>query len=283
MNVDALPIPKLYSPAAMNPWNIKGLSKFFGIALLAVWIVPWLKVPGGIVWPWTYFKLGAFEAIWSLLAGGALVAVGFVKPGTLKLGHMIVGGAGIGFLGIVSITTGVNMPLGYTFPLLGLLTVSISLFLWARGGHTQILWIATIVGLVFMLLGLLIPVPLFGVGPSDLPLLSIFKVFSAGAFILGAIFYLIFGLLYLGIMAAAVMFVVLPQKAADMGWVRLIGVVSFLYLPALYLIVGLFFFNGFPLLGLHKIVELVVYGWLLTVGAVSIYDAQRDGTLKSWF
>lgn len=280
MNVDALPIPPLDSPAAMNPWNIRGLGKLFGIALLATWIVPWLKM-GGLVWPWTYMKIGAFEAVWALLAGGGLLAIGFVPSGTLKLGHMVLGGAAIGLLGLISVTTGINLPLGYTFSLFGLIGLTIATFLWARYGHSQILWIAVITALAFMLLGLLIPV---GFGPaSEMPLISIFTVFSGPGFIVGKIFFLLFGLAYLGLMAAAVAFVVLPQQSAELGWLRIVGVAAFIYLPATYLIAGLFLFSGFPLLALHKIVEIVAYGWLVVMGTLSVIDAQRRGTLQAWF
>lgn len=284
MNVDSLPIPKLQN--AVHPSHIRTISRIFGVLLLAQWFMPWLSAGrGGTLFSWDFMKLAGFTVIWSLLAGGALTAFGFIKPGTLKQGVMVAVGAGIGVLGIFSVAAGFSpFPFSYTFPILGLTTLAFGLLQWIRHGHSQLNWIIVITGASMMLIGLLIPVGgLLGRG-AEMPLIAIFKAFSGGGFILGKIFFFLFGLVYIGLIALAVLFAILPQQNAEESWIKLLFNAVVVYLPVSYLVVGLLFFSGgMPAFGFHMAVLCGSYMWLTLSCGTSLYEAVQDGSLKTWF
>jgi|GEM_PF-2810148 len=284
MNVDSLPVPKLYN--AVHPSHIRTISRVIGVALLFQWFLPWMSVPrAGMMFSWDFMKLAGFTVIWSLLAGGALTAFGFIKPGTLKRGLMISVGAGIGVLGIISVGAGFSpFPFSYAFPILGLTTLAFGLLQWIRHGHSQTIWIMVISGASLMLLGLLIPVGGFAGFGSEMPLIAIFKAFSGGGFILGKIFFFLFGLVYIGIIALAVLFAILPQANAEEGWLKLLFVAVVVYLPLAYLIIGLFMFSGgMAVFGFHMAILCGGYMWLTLSCGTNVYEAIQDGSFKTWF
>jgi len=283
MNIDALPIPKLQN--AMGDHHIRTVSKILGVALVAQWVLPWLSFGGGLAWSWDVMKLAGFMIIWSLLGGGALAAFGFLKPGTLKKGVMVASAAAIGVLGILSVGSGFSMfPFSYAFPYLGLTTLAFGLLLWMRQGHSQFVWIAVIAGAGLMTLGLLIPVGGLGLGGADMPLIAIFKAFSGQGFILGKIFFFLFGLVYIALIAGTVMFVILPQANAQGAWLNLLFNASIIFLPVSFLLIGLFLFTGgSPIYGVHMAVLTGGYTWLTLSFGVSVFDAVRDGSIKTWF
>lgn len=284
MNIDALPVPKLQN--AMDPVHIRTVSKILGVALVAQWVLPWMKMGPATLMSWDLMKLAGFMAIWPLLAGGALLAFGFVKPGVIKRGVMVAAGAGIGVLGIFSVATGFSIfPFTYTFGFLGIATLAFGLLMWIRQGHSQLTWIVTIVGASMMLLGLLIPVGgMMGMG-SEMPLIALFKVFSGGAgIILGSIFFFLFGLVYIAIIAGTVMFVILPQAAATEGWIKLLFNALMVFFPVAFIVTFLFAFtDGLPLYGLHMAVLTGAYLWLTVSCGMSVFEAVKDGSIKSWF
>ncbi|TNF31051.1 MAG: hypothetical protein EP329_12930 [Deltaproteobacteria bacterium] len=283
MNVDSLPVPKLYN--AIHPSHIRTVSRVIGVLLLFQWFLPWLSFGRGVAFSWDFMNVAGFTVIWSLLAGGGLTAFGFLKPGTVKRGVMVTVAAGIGLLGLFSVGAGFSpFPFSYFFPIIGLTTLAFGLLQWIRHGHSQLNWILVIVGGSLMLLGLLIPVGgAIGFG-STMPLVAIFKAFSGGGFILGKIFFFIFGLAYIGLIALAVLFAILPQANAEEGWLKLLFVATVVYLPISFLVIGLFYFaGGMAVFGFHMAVLTGGYMWLTLSCGTNIYEAVQDGSLKTWF
>ncbi len=274
MNVDALPVPKLYN--AIGEHHIRTLCRVFGIALLVQFFLPWSSA--------RWFTID-FATIWTLVMGAGLTTLGFLDVPALKRGHLwaITGGAAaIGLISIVAL--GGQLP-GFVmlsvFGILGTTATVFGLFLWARQGHSALAYWIVIGGLGAVALSLLIPTG------GQMPIVAMFKVFGAPAFnIVLRIFFFLLSAAFIAAGVLTLLFVVLKADKADDGWVKLMGVVFLLLIPLSLLVIGLLgmFDHGALLLAMFHVIIIAVTHIFLTIAAgIVLLDAAQSGRLKGMF
>lgn len=277
-----LPAPPLSAPDParfLDDDLLRTLYKALGIALVVQWFVPWM----GSAFSWDMMQGGmGFPMIWALLAGGGLIALGFLPDDKLAPGIRKLIAAGIGVLGLVSLTAmggfgGVQW-FGF-FGLMGFATVLFALFLWTRRGYSNLAWILVLVGLGAMALWLLIPVG------GQMPLIYTFSVFGeSGINIVWRIFYFLLQLVFIGLGVLVLLAVALKKEQADAGWVRLLAWAMLAYIPAALLILGVMgmFTSAWLLIyALHLVILVGSYLVLTVIAGSMVLDAQLDGTFSS--
>jgi len=259
----ALPLlPKLHSYFEVE--QTKTFMKFFGIALLVQWFLPW-----GIGWSWNNF--GA--TMWPLLVGLGFTVLTFV-PGladNLKGNLLFLIAAGAGAVGVLwSFAAAGGVFWGAGFGAIALVTTVTALILWARNGYSQAYYMMLLSGLVGFVLALLIPIG------GGLPLIRIFA-FGSGVFgILASIATIITSLAFIGLIVLLVMNVFLKKEAADKVQVERFASALFVASLLFPLVIGLF---GLPTLSiaLHIVVVGGVFSWLAIWGLVCFFEAKDRG------
>lgn len=278
MKPPALPLPEL--TGFRNAEKLRLMSKILGIALLVQWFVPWF----GWIFSWDMMVgAGTFSMLWALLAGAGLTALGFIPAQILKDGLLTVIAAGIGLMGVFSLTgmagagPGVVPFLGF-FGLMGLVVAGYGLFLWMERGASALTMGLVIGGLSSMAIFLLVPIG------GVMPLVFMFKVLGvSGINIIWRIFVLLLFLAYIGLGVLTVMFVVLKRADAAPEWVRLLAwlLMGFPVLAAVLLGIMGMFSSGWSLLAmLHMVVIIGAYLFLLLTAGYMVTEAALDGKLK---
>lgn len=258
-------LPKLHSFFEVE--QAKTFMKFFGIALLVQWFLPWT----GPVMSWNMF--GA--TLWPLLVGIGFVVLTFV-PGLsdqLKPNLLFLIAAGCGAVGVFWSFAGAGGPVfwGGGFGLVGLAVTITGLFLWARNGYQQLYWTLVLSGLIGLVLSLVIP---FG---GTLPLIAIFTQIGGGIWgILAGVVGIVTALAMIGLIVLLVMNVFLKKDEADPVQVERFGSVLFVASLLFPFLQGLF---GLPLLAtvLHGVVVGGIFLWLTIWGLVCFYEAKARG------
>ena len=258
-------LPKLHSFFEVE--QTKTFMKFFGIALLVQWFLPW-SGPG---MSWNNF--GA--TMWPLLVGLGFVVLTFV-PGladNLKPGILFLIAAGAGAVGVFWSFSGAGGPIfwGGGFGLVGLASITTGLFLWSRNGYQQLYWTLVLSGLIGMALALLIP---FG---GTLPLVAIFTQVGGGIWgILGGIIGIVVSLAFIGLIVLMVMNVFLKKEDADPVQVERFGSALFVAAFLFPFVQGVFGLSGLATF-LHMIVTSAIFLWLAIWGMVCLFEAKARG------
>lgn len=259
----ALPLlPKLHTFFEVD--QTKTFMKFFGIALLVQWFLPW-----GIGWSWNMF--GA--TMWPLLVGLGFTVLTFV-PGladNLKGKLLFLIAAGAGAVGVLwSFATAGGLFWGAGFGSIALVTTVTALILWARNGYSQANYMMLLSGLIGFALALLIPIG------GGLPLIRIFSFGSGLWGILGSVATIITSLAFIGLIVLLVMNVFLKKEDADQVQVERFA--SALYVASLLfpLVVGLLALPTLSL-ALHVVVIGGVFTWLTIWGLVCFFEAKNRG------
>lgn len=267
----ALPfLPKLHTYFEVE--QTKTFMKFFGIALLAQWFLPWAG--GGFSWS----MFGA--TMWPLLVGLGFVVLTFVpgladnlKPNLLFL---IAAGAGaVGVLWSFAGTGGLIAALSGGFYAVGfgsiaLVTTVTALVLWARNGYSQAYYLMLLSGLIGFALALLIPMG------GTLPLIAIFKFLPGLWGVLGSIANIIFSLAFIGLLVLLVMNVFLKKEEADRQQVERFASALFVASLLFPLVRGLL---SLPTLSasIHGVIVAGIFAWLSIWGLVCFYEARSRG------
>lgn len=283
-----LPAPPVSAPDParfLDDDLLHTLYKALGIALVVQWFVPWMSLPGvGSAFSWDMMVGGAtFPMIWALLGGGGLIALGFLPDEKLAPGLRKLIAAGIGLLGLVSLTLLAGTAPGAQwfgfFGLVGFVTVLFALFLWTRRGYSNLAWILVFAGLGSMVLWLLVPVG------GRMPLVYTFAVFGDGNInIVWRLIYFLLNLVFIGLGVLALLAVALKKEQADAGWVRLLAWALLAFLPAALLVLGvmgMFSAAWFLIFTLHIVVLVTSYLVLTLIAGSMVLDAQLDGTFSS--
>ncbi len=263
-------LPKLHSFFEVE--QTKTFMKFFGIALLVQWFLPW----GGSAMSWNNF--GA--TMWPLLVGVGFVVLTFV-PGladNLKPNLLFLIAAGSGVIGVLwsfSMAGGLAGALSGGFWSLGfgsiaLATTVTGLFMWARNGYQQAFYMMILGGLVGFALSLLIP---FG---GTLPLIGIFKFFPGIWGVLGGIVNIILSLAFIGLLVLLVMNVFLKKEDADPEQVQRFGSALFVAALLFPIVRGLFMLPSLSM-ALHTVVVGGIFLWLAIWGMVCFFEAKARG------
>jgi len=262
----AIPLlPKLHSYFEVE--QTKTFMKFFGIALLVQWFLPW----GSGMWSWNIF--GA--TLWPLLVGIGFTVLTFV-PGVadnLKPNLLFLIAAGCGAVGVFWSFAGAGGAMFWTggFGLVGLGTAVTGLILWSRNGYQQLYWTLVLSGLIGLVLALVIP---FG---GTLPLISIFTQIGGNIWgILGGIMGIIVALAFIGLIVLMVMNVFLKKEEADPEQVQRFASALFVAAFLFPIIRGIF---ALPTLSmtLHLVVVTSIFLWLAIWGMVCFYEAKARG------
>lgn len=258
-------LPKLHSFFEVE--QTKTFMKFFGIALLVQWFLPW----GGSVMSWNMFG----TTLWPLLVGLGFVVLTFV-PGladNLKPSLLFLIVAGAGSVGVLWSFSSAGSPIFWVggFGLVGLASIITGLFLWSRNGYQQLYWTLVLSGLIGVALSLLIP---FG---GTLPIIGIFTQIGGGIWgILGGIVGIVVSLAFIGLIVLMVMNVFLKKEEADPEQVERFGSALFVAALLFPFAQGLF---GLPALAtfLHMIVITGIFLWLAIWGMVCFFEAKARG------
>ncbi|MFO0745395.1 MAG: hypothetical protein U1F43_06945 [Myxococcota bacterium] len=261
----ALPLPKIYR--AIDVYHAKSFCRWFGIILVAQWILPG---SGG-------FFANVGGTLWAVIGGAAMITLSFLNNPALKLGHYFFVAAGVGVLGILWGGAAFAAFWPYNlFGMIGIVGVGVGSFLWMRNGWSSQIMIWNIVGLSGLALGLLIPVGGYG----GLPLLTPFKLFGVGGkTIITAIFAVVLTLAYLAIVVNWVLQVFLKKENADAEQVERHALVLFFFPLVMTFIIGFFtLFNGFSD-SLKAMLTDGIYTWLAIWGIVNVLEQKEKGTL----
>lgn len=267
----ALPLlPKLHSYFEVE--QTKTFMKFFGIALLAQWLLPL----GGGAWSWNWFG----GTMWPLLVGIGFVVLTFV-PGladNLKPNLLFLIAAGAGAVGVfwsfasagglISLVSGGFWSTG--FGAIALVTAVSALFLWARNGYSQAYYMMLLSGLVGFVLALLIPVG------GTLPLIGIFKFLPGVWGVLGGIANIVLSLAFIGLIVLLVMNVFLKKENADPVQVQRFGAALFVASILFPVARGLLSLPSLSL-ALHAVVVGGIFSWLAIWGLVCFFEAKNRG------
>lgn len=268
----ALPLPKIQR--GIDVYHAKSFCRWFGIALLGQWILPW-SGPGWFA--------GLGGTIWAAIGGAGLIALSFIKSPSLKLGHYFYAAAGVGILGILwAGSAAAGMWPFNSLGMIGIVAVNVASFLWLRNGWSQQVWIWLIVGAAGLGGGLLLPL-----GGYGLPLIGIFTVLGAPyPFIVARIFVMVLTLGFLAIVVNWVLQVFLKKENADAEQVERHALVMFFYPLVTLLLIGIVDLPfGTGIWGIssavHNIVMFGSYMWLAIWGVTCMLELKERNELQS--
>jgi hypothetical protein len=260
----ALPLlPKLHSYFEVE--QTKTFMKFFGIALLVQWFLPW----AGGAWSWNNFA----ATLWPLLVGLGFTVLTFV-PGladNLKGNLLFLIAAGAGAVGVLwSFAAAGGLFWGAGFGAIALVTTVTALMLWARNGYSQTYYMMLLSGLIGFVLALLVPLG------GGLPLIRIFSFGSGLWGVLGSIATIIVSLAFIGLIVLLVMNVFLKKEEADQVQVERFASAFFVASLLFPVVVGIF---ALPMLSamLHVVVISGCFTWLAIWGLVCFFEAKSRG------
>lgn len=267
----ALPLlPKLHTYFEVE--QTKTFMKFFGIALLVQWFLPW----GNGLMSWNQF--GA--TMWPLLVGLGFTVLTFV-PGladNLKgnLLFLIAAGAGVvgvlwsfaGAGGLAGAVAGSFWGLG--FGSIALVTTVAGLALWARNGYSQANYMMVLSGLIGFVLALLIPIG------GSLPIIGIFKFLPGIWGVLGGIGNIIVSLAFIGLLVLLVMNVFLKKEEADPVQVERFAAALFVASLLFPLVRGILMLPSLSF-ALHGVIVGGIFTWLAIWGLVCFFEAKNRG------
>ena len=261
----ALPLlPKLHSFFEVE--QTKTFMKFFGIALLAQWFLPWT----GGRFSWNDFV----PNMWPLLVGLGFTVLTFV-PGladNLKGNLLFLIAAGSGLVGILWSFAAAGGPIfwGLGFGAIALVTTVSALMLWARNGYSQAYYMMLLSGLIGFALALLIPIG------GGLPLIRIFSFGSGLWGVLASIATIITSLAFIGLLVLLVMNVFLKKEDADKVQVERFASALFVASLLFPLVIAVLALPTLPTM-LHVVVITGIFTWLAIWGFVCFYEAKERG------
>jgi len=272
----ALPLlPKLHTFFEVE--QTKTFMKFFGIALLVQWFLPWGSL-GSIK---TLFSWNMFGAtMWPLLVGLGFTVLTFVpgladnlKPNLLFLIAAGAGAVGVfwsfaGAGGIGGVVAGSFWGLG--FGSIALVTTVAGLTLWARNGYSQANYMMVLSGLIGFVLALLIPIG------GSLPIIGIFNFLPGIWGVLGGIANIIVSLAFIGLLVLLVMNVFLKKEDADPVQVERFAAVLFVASLLFPLVRGILMLPSLSF-ALHGIIVGGIFTWLAIWGLVCFFEAKNRG------
>lgn len=267
----ALPLfPKLHSYFEVE--QTKTFMKFFGIALIAQWFLPW----GNGLWSWSMFG----GTMWPLLVGIGFAVLTFV-PGLadgLKGNLLFLIAAGSGAVGVLwsfASSGGITGALsggfwGLGFGAIALVTTVSGLMLWARNGYSQSNYMMVLSGLIGFALALLIPIG------GSLPILGIFKFLPGLWGVLGGIANIIISLAFIGLLVLLVMNVFLKKEDADPVQVERFASALFVASILFPLVRGVLMLPSLSF-AFHSVVVAGIFTWLAIWGIVCFFEAKNRG------
>lgn len=267
VTLPAIPyLPRLH--AFHEPGQSTTYLRVFGLVLLIQWFIPYVVSGPYTMWSWDAFG----KTVWSLLAGLGFTLIGFLpalsEMVNERLRFIIAFGAGI-----VGVLWSFASPGFYQltgFGALGLIALTVGLFLWARNGFSGLARSLTMSGALSLVLGLLLPLN------GQMPLAALFN-FGPGFWgVTSSLFYLILTLAFIAVLVLIVMNVILPGEKAKPAEVEQYGNLVFT-LALLATLIPSLLMGPMMSFGLHQFVIFASFTWLSIWGAICYLEAQARG------